>query len=111
MDYYLRKLWSRRSRELGNSTSSARTRVRAAAVPCEYLLHPQVLPAAVLAIGLVLYVVDCLINGMVNPIYTLIAGGLAGLVERPMVRPSQKEKLPDIFPLYVNSEDGKSSLY
>jgi hypothetical protein len=79
--------------------------------PAHTWLHPQVLPAAVLAIGLVLYVMDCLVNGMVNPIYTLIAGGLAGLVERPMVRPPQKEKLPDIFPLYVNSEDGKSSLY
>jgi hypothetical protein len=79
--------------------------------PAYTWLHPQVLPAAVLSIGLVLYVVDCMVNGMVNPIYTLIAGGLAGLVERPAVRPSQKEKLPDIFPLYVNSKDGKSSLY
>jgi hypothetical protein len=79
--------------------------------PASTWLHPQVLPAAVLAIGLVLYVMDCMVNGMVNPIYTLIAGGLAGLVERPAVRPSPKEKLPDIFPLYVNSEDGKSSLY
>jgi hypothetical protein len=49
--------------------------------------HPQVLPAAVLAIGLVLYVMDCLVNSMVNPIYTLIAGGIAGLVARPFVRP------------------------
>jgi hypothetical protein len=73
--------------------------------------HPQVLPAAVLGIGLVLYVVDCLVNSMVNPIYTLIAGGIAGLVTRPTVRPTQPQALPDIFPLYVNSEDGKSSLY
>lgn len=79
--------------------------------PASTWLHPQVLPAAVLAIGLVLYVMDCMVNGMVNPIYTLIAGGLAGLVERPGMRPSPKEKLPDVFPLYVNSEDGKSSLY
>jgi hypothetical protein len=74
-------------------------------------LHPQVLPAAVLAIGLVLYVMDCMVNSMVNPIYTLIAGGIAGLVTRPVVRPPQPQRLPDIFPLYVNSEDGKSSLY
>lgn len=45
--------------------------------------HPQVVPAAVLAIGLMLYVIDCLSNAMTNPIYTLIAGGLAGIVARP----------------------------
>jgi hypothetical protein len=73
--------------------------------------HPQVLPTAVLAIGLVLYVMDCLVNSMVNPIYTLIAGGIAGLVARPVVRPPQAQTPPDIFPLYVSSEDGKSSLY
>jgi hypothetical protein len=45
--------------------------------------HPQVVPAAVLAIGLMLYILDCLSNAMINPIYTLIAGGLAGIVARP----------------------------
>jgi hypothetical protein len=80
--------------------------------PAHTWLHPQVLPAAVLAISLVLYVMDCLVNGMVNPIYTLIAGGIAGLVARPAPRPALTEKLPsDIFPLYVSSEDGKPSLY
>jgi hypothetical protein len=80
--------------------------------PAHTWLHPQVLPAAVLAISLVLYVMDCLVNGMVNPIYTLIAGGIAGLVARPAPRPAPTEKLPsDIFPLYVSSEDGKPSLY
>jgi hypothetical protein len=46
--------------------------------------HPQVVPAAVLSIGLMLYAIDCLSNAMVNPIYTLIAGGLAGIVARPL---------------------------
>lgn len=79
--------------------------------PADTWLHPQVLPAAVLSIGLVLYVMDCLVNGMVNPIYTLIAGGIAGLVARPVPRPKSSEKPSNIFPLYVSSEDGKSSLY
>ncbi|MGB8701221.1 MAG: O-antigen ligase domain-containing protein [Thermosynechococcaceae cyanobacterium] len=49
--------------------------------------HPQILPAATLAVGLTLYTLDCLINGMVNPIYTLVAGGLAGIVaHRSQVR-------------------------
>jgi hypothetical protein len=42
--------------------------------------HPQVISAAVLAIALMMYVIDCLSNAMVNPIYTLVAGGLAGIV-------------------------------
>ncbi len=45
--------------------------------------YPQVVPAAVLAIGLMLYTIDCLSNAMTNPIYMLIAGGLAGIVARP----------------------------
>jgi hypothetical protein len=45
--------------------------------------HPQVVPAAALAIGLMLYAIDCLSNAMTNPIYMLIAGGLAGIVARP----------------------------
>jgi hypothetical protein len=49
--------------------------------------HPQVVPAAALTIGLMLYAIDCLANAMVNPIYTLIAGGLAGIVARPQTLP------------------------
>jgi hypothetical protein len=79
--------------------------------PASMWLHPQVLPAAILSIGLVLYVMDCLVNAMVNPIYTLVAGGIAGLATRPGVRPPQKEKRPDIFPLYIGSEGGKSNFY
>ena len=36
-------------------------------------------PAVVLAVLLVLYAVDCCLNAMVNPVYMLAAGGLAGL--------------------------------
>lgn len=37
-------------------------------------------PAAVLAVLLALYMLDCVLNAMVNPIYTLACGGIAGLV-------------------------------
>jgi hypothetical protein len=57
--------------------------------PVETWLHPQVLPAGILAVGLMLYVIDCLVNGMVNPIYTLIAGALAGIVARRPVVPKR----------------------
>jgi hypothetical protein len=50
--------------------------------------YPQVMPAAALAVGLMMYMIDCLINAMTNPIYMLIAGGLAGIVARPNPQPS-----------------------
>jgi hypothetical protein len=56
--------------------------------------HPQVVPAAVLAIGLVLYTIDCLSNAMINPIYTLVAGGLAGIVARPSPHQASSRSAP-----------------
>jgi hypothetical protein len=50
--------------------------------PARTWFHPKVAPAAVLAVTLVLYVLDCLLNAMVNPIFALTAGGLSGLVIR-----------------------------
>jgi hypothetical protein len=41
--------------------------------------EPALAPAAVLAIVLVLYAVDGSLNAMVNPVYMLAGGGLAGL--------------------------------
>jgi len=38
---------------------------------------PEVAPAIVLAMVSVLYWIDCIPNGMVNPIFTLVVGGLA----------------------------------
>lgn len=45
--------------------------------------RPKVAPAAVLTVGLLLYVVDCLLNAMTNPVYTVIVGGLGTLVTSP----------------------------
>jgi hypothetical protein len=47
--------------------------------PVKTWILPQVAPAAVLSILLVLYMIDCLLNAMVNPIFTVAAGGLTGL--------------------------------
>ncbi|HEY9826619.1 MAG TPA: O-antigen ligase domain-containing protein, partial [Stenomitos sp.] len=60
--------------------------------PVETWQYPQVVPAAVLAIGLILYIIDCLVNGMVNPIYTLVAGGIGGLVARPQAQTAQASR-------------------
>lgn len=40
---------------------------------------PKVAPVAALAVILALYMVDNLLNAMVNPVFIVIAGGLAGL--------------------------------
>lgn len=54
--------------------------------PARLWTHPEVGPAVALALALALYVVDCLLNAMVNPLYVLISGGLAGVVLKPMRR-------------------------
>ncbi|MEG4999260.1 O-antigen ligase domain-containing protein [Microcoleus sp. B4-D4] len=48
--------------------------------PARTWAHPKVAPAAVLAVSLTMYVFDCVLNAMTNPIFAVIAGGLSGLV-------------------------------
>ncbi len=45
--------------------------------------HPKIAPAAVLSVVLALYLFDCLLNSMMNPIYTIVCGGLTGLLLKP----------------------------
>ncbi|MBW4467709.1 MAG: O-antigen ligase domain-containing protein [Pegethrix bostrychoides GSE-TBD4-15B] len=47
--------------------------------PARTWTNPQVAPAVAVAIMIVLYMVDCLSNAMINPIYILACGGVAGL--------------------------------
>jgi hypothetical protein len=56
--------------------------------PARYWGTPALAPAAALAIMLVLYMADCLMNAMINPIYLLAAGGLAAL--RPGKRANRR---------------------
>lgn len=50
--------------------------------------HPQIAPVAVLAMVVILYKMDCLVNALVNPVFVLIVGGVAGLVLKPdRIRP------------------------
>jgi len=51
--------------------------------PASSWKHPKVAPAAVLAVCLNLYFIDCLLNAMINPVFTLVAGGLSGLAIKP----------------------------
>ena len=47
--------------------------------PARQWSSPAVAPAAVLAVLLVMYMIDNLLNAMINPIFMVAAGGLAGL--------------------------------
>jgi hypothetical protein len=51
----------------------------------------ELAPVGALATVLMIYFVDNLLNAMVNPVYTLIAGGLTGLVMRERILPSNKQ--------------------
>jgi hypothetical protein len=44
---------------------------------------PWAAPAAVLAVALSLYLLDHMVNAMVNPVFALVAGGLAGAMDQP----------------------------
>ena len=48
--------------------------------PAKKWLEPKIAPVAVLAVTLLLFVLDCLLNDMFNPVFPLISGGLSGLL-------------------------------
>lgn len=49
-------------------------------LPGEQWAHPAVAPLAALVVLATLHMIDNLPNGMINPIYTLAAGGAAGIL-------------------------------
>jgi hypothetical protein len=55
--------------------------------PARTWSHPQIASAAVIAVFLPLFMLDCLLNAMTNPIFSLACGGLAGTV---MKKPEPK---------------------
>lgn len=44
----------------------------------------KVAPVAALAVLLALYMLDCVLNAMINPVYTLVCGGITGFVLKPI---------------------------
>jgi hypothetical protein len=56
--------------------------------------HPKIAPGAVLSVVLALYLFDCLLNAMMNPIYTFACGGLTGLLLNPPESLTNRRKLP-----------------
>lgn len=58
--------------------------------PARNWFNPKIAPAAVLAVGLSLFMLDCLLNAMFNPVFPLISGGLSGLSFKPITTRSTK---------------------
>jgi O-antigen ligase len=51
--------------------------------PASLWLNSKVAPGAALAVIITLYMLDCLLNAMINPIYMLACGGIAGVALKP----------------------------
>lgn len=66
--------------------------------PVKYWRNPNVAPAAVLAVCIILYMADCILNAMVNPIFMLAAGGLAGVAVQPkrVIAPPVQKPVPQL---------------
>jgi hypothetical protein len=56
--------------------------------PARLWTNPRVAPAAALAVCLCLYMLDCVLNAMINPIFMLAAGGLVGMALQPRKVPT-----------------------
>lgn len=48
--------------------------------PASTWSHRKIAPVAVLALVLALYMLDCILNAMTNPIFALSSGGISGIV-------------------------------
>jgi hypothetical protein len=74
--------------------------------PAAFWLHPASAGAVALTVGLLIYSIDCLLNAMINPILTVVAGGLMCLPTmriphrqaRPVVRAGQPSALHPPMP-------------
>lgn len=65
--------------------------------PARMWSNPIVAPAAAMAVSVVLYAFDCVLNAMINPIFTLTAGGIVGVVANPNpigIVPKLRNRMP-----------------
>ena len=67
--------------------------------PARLWTNRRVASAAVIALMTTLYMVDCVINAMINPIYILAAGGIAGLVlKRERINQTAQKSVERLLP-------------
>jgi hypothetical protein len=60
--------------------------------PAKLWSNPVVAPAAALSVSVILYVFDCVLNAMVNPIFALTCGAIAGVTinANPLAVPKRR---------------------
>ena len=73
-------------------------------------LEPKVAPAAVLAVSLLLFILDSLLNDMFNPIFPLISGGLSGLVLKEKTKAKTKNNYKTKNHRYKNRQNRAKQL-
>lgn len=61
--------------------------------PATYWFNPQIAPAAALQVIIILYMVDSLFNAMLNPIFILACGGVAGTAVAQSYQSQAKQSL------------------
>ncbi|MCY7383383.1 MAG: O-antigen ligase domain-containing protein [Microcoleus sp. CAN_BIN18] len=75
--------------------------------PARTWSNPKVAPAAALGVALTMYVFDCVLNAMTNPIFAVIAGGISGLVlKAPESLKTKKSSSPRRKQLLVHQKSG-----
>ena len=62
--------------------------------PAKMWKNPNFAPAAALAVCVILYMLDSLMNAMINPIFMLASGGLTGVVMQPKTVTAAQMKKP-----------------
>ncbi|MGQ4650680.1 O-antigen ligase domain-containing protein [Lyngbya aestuarii] len=71
--------------------------------PASLWSNRKVAPAAVLAMVLILFMIDCLLNAMVNPIYVVANGAIAGVILKEPESNRTKKRLPQSKSGYLGS--------
>ncbi|HEY9658951.1 MAG TPA: O-antigen ligase domain-containing protein [Allocoleopsis sp.] len=62
--------------------------------PAPLWFRPKIAPTAVVGVGITLYMVDCILNAMINPIYIVAVGGISAMVLRPRETRQMARKRP-----------------
>jgi hypothetical protein len=67
--------------------------------PAKLWSHPQVAPAAIMATILLLYMLDCILNAMTNPVFSVMCGGIAGVaVNQAQTRLAPVSRTGELLP-------------
>lgn len=75
--------------------------------PARTWSHPKVAPAAALGVAVTMYMFDCVLNAMTNPIFAVIAGGISGLaLKAPESLKAKKNNSPPRRQSLVHQKSG-----